>query len=176
MPKWSDQATAKGALPPPPAPVARDANPWPMPARQGDAPQARLRRPRGGLATPQAPIAPGHIAPGKASAQLPPGRGPSMTKVSAPPTISPAPSTMPSAPSAPSARPTSPTSRPTAESRPAITRFIPFAVFLAVLGSIASTAIEAFGRGDRIGAVIPLLVVAIIAIGWWRAMRRQRRR
>jgi hypothetical protein len=158
MPKWPDHETAKGTLPPPPAPVARDANPWPMPARQGDAARARVRQPRAGLPAQLGPISPSSGVMRPAPTQVPPGRSPPPTPVAGPRN-----------------KPSAPTGQPGAESRPAITRFVPFAIFLAVLGSIASTAIEALGRGDRIGAVIPLIVVGIIAVGWWRAMRRQRR-
>ena len=47
---------------------------------------------------------------------------------------------------------------------------------LYVLGSIAANAIKALGRGDGLAALIPLVVVVIVAVGWWRGMRRARRR
>jgi hypothetical protein len=49
------------------------------------------------------------------------------------------------------------------------------AVFLAILGSVGSAALEALGRGDRLGAFVPLIVLAIVALGVWRSMRRSRR-
>ena len=45
MPRAPDQPTTASKLPPPPAPVARDANPWPMPQRQGET-RVRAERPR----------------------------------------------------------------------------------------------------------------------------------
>jgi hypothetical protein len=53
---------------------------------------------------------------------------------------------------------------------------VPIAIFLAVLGSIASGAFEALRRGDRLAAFVPLIVVGIAAIGMWRAIRRTRHR
>jgi hypothetical protein len=52
---------------------------------------------------------------------------------------------------------------------------VPIAIFLAVLGSIASGAFEAMRRGDRLAAFIPLIVVGVAALGMWRSMRRSRR-
>jgi hypothetical protein len=53
---------------------------------------------------------------------------------------------------------------------------VPIAVFLVILGSIASSALQALGRGDRLGAIIPLVVLGVAAISVWRSMRRARRR
>ncbi len=126
-----DHPTTTSRLPPPPAPVARDANPWPMPRQQGDAQQGRAIPPRFQRPTQLPPVAPTGT----------PSRNPS-----------PAPG------------------------RSGINRFVPFAIFLAVLGSIAANAIKAVGRGDGLAALIPLVVVVMVAVGWWRGMRRARRR
>ena len=45
--------------------------------------------------------------------------------------------------------------------------------FLAILGSIASARIEALGRGDRLGASIPLVVLGVAAVSIWRSARRR---
>jgi hypothetical protein len=120
MPKVPDQPAAT-RLPPPPAPVARDANPWPMPQQQGEAARARLERVR-------------------------------------------------------VARHTLPSSDPGRSSHHGLSRFVPIAVFLAILGSIASGAFEALGRGDRLGAIIPLVVLGVAAVSVWRSARRRNNR
>ena len=116
MPKLPDQLAAT-KLPPPPAPVARDANPWPMPRQQGEA-----------------------------------ARRPERTRVAKHPLASP---------------------DPVRSSRHGLSRFVPIAVFLAILGSIASGAFEALGRGDRLGAIIPLVVLGVAALSIWRSARRR---
>lgn len=45
MPQAPDHPPATSRLPPPPAPVARDANPWPMPGGPGTPRLARADRP-----------------------------------------------------------------------------------------------------------------------------------
>jgi hypothetical protein len=45
-----------------------------------------------------------------------------------------------------------------------------------VLASIASRAFEALRHGDRFAAIAPLIVIGIVALGMWRAMRRARHR
>jgi hypothetical protein len=116
MPGPPDHSTAT-KLPPPPAPVARDANPWPMPQRQGET-RARAERPR---------IAKHPLDPVRSS-------------------------------------------------RHGLSRFVPIAVFLVILGSVASGALEALGRGDRLGAIVPLIVLGVAAVSVWRAARRRRNR
>jgi len=106
------------SLPPPLAPVARDANPWPMPQRQGET-RERAKRPR----------IPKHPLP------QPPD--------------------------------------PIRSSRHGLSRFVPIAVFLAILGSVASGALKALGRGDRLGAIVPLIVIGVAALSVWRARRRR---
>jgi hypothetical protein len=118
MPRAPDHPTTT-KLPPPPAPVARDANPWPMPRQQGEAP----RRPQ------RARVA---------KHPLPPPD-------------------------------------PIRSQRHGLSRFVPIAVFLAILGSIASGAFKALGRGDRLGAIIPLVVLGVAAVSIWRSARRRNR-
>ena len=120
MPGAPDHSTAT-KLPPPPAPVARDANPWPMPQRQGET-RVRAERPR-------------------------------IAKHSLPPPLA-----------------------PVRSSRHGLSRFMPIAVFLVILGSVASGALEALGRGDRLGAIVPLIVLGLTAFSvWWSARRRSNR-
>lgn len=116
MPGPPDHSTAT-KLPPPPAPVARDANPWPMPQRQGET-RVRAERPR------------------RAKYPLPPPLDPIRS------------------------------------SRHGLSRFVPIAVFLVILGSVASGALKALGRGDRLGAIIPLVVLGVAAVSVWRSRRR----
>ena len=120
MPGPPDHSTAT-KLPPPPAPVARDANPWPMPQRQGET-RVRAERPR-------------------------------LAKYPLPPPLD-----------------------PIRSSRHGLSRLVPIAVFLAILGSIASGAFEALGRGDRLGAIIPLVVLGVAAVSVWRSARRRSNR
>jgi len=119
MPGAPDHSTTT-KLPPPPAPVARDANPWPMPQRQGE-PRVRTER----------------------------------TRVAKHPLPPPA---------------------PIRSSRHGLSRFVPIAVFLVILGSVASGALEALGRGDRLGAIVPLIVLGVAAVSVWRAARRRSNR
>jgi hypothetical protein len=120
MPGPPDHSTAT-KLPPPPAPVARDANPWPMPQRQGET-RVRAERPR------------------RAKYPLPPPLDPIRS------------------------------------SRHGLSRFLPIAVFLVILGSVASGALKALGRGDRLGAIIPLIVLGVAAVSVWRSARRRSNR
>ena len=120
MPGPPDQPSTT-RLPPPPAPVARDANPWPMPARKGEA-----------------------TRPAAAKSRL--------------------------------AKYPLPSPDPVRASRHGLSRFVPIAVFLVILGSIASGAFEALGRGDRLGAIIPLVVLGVAAVSVWRGARRRRNR
>ena len=120
MPGPPDHSTAT-KLPPPPAPVARDANPWPMPQRQGET-RVRAERPR------------------RAKYPLPPPLDPIRS------------------------------------SRHGLSRFVPTAVFLVILGSVASGALKALGRGDRLGAIIPLVVLGVAAVSVWRSARRRSNR
>lgn len=120
MPGPPDHSTAT-KLPPPPAPVARDANPWPMPQRQGET-RVRAERPR------------------RAKYPLPPPLDPIRS------------------------------------SRHGLSRFVPIAVFLVILGSVASGALKALGRGDRLGAIIPLVVLGVAAVSVWRSARRRSNR
>ena len=75
----------------------------------------------------------------------------------------------------PLAPPTAQAGQPARASRHGLARFVPLAIFLGILGSVATGAFEALQRGDRVAAVVPLIVVGIIAIGWWRSMRRSGR-
>jgi hypothetical protein len=59
--------------------------------------------------------------------------------------------------------------------RHGLARFLPIAIFLAVLGGIASGAFEALRRGDRLAAIVPLIVMGVVALGMWRSLRRSRR-
>ena len=120
MPGPPDHSTAT-KLPPPPAPVARDANPWPMPQRQGET-RVRAERPR------------------RAKYPLPPPLDPIRS------------------------------------SRHGLSRFVPTSVFLVILGSVASGALKALGRGDRLGAIIPLVVLGVAAVSVWRSARRRSNR
>jgi hypothetical protein len=69
-----------------------------------------------------------------------------------------------------------PSSDPGRSSHHGLSRFVPIAVFLAILGSIASGAFEALGRGDRLGAIIPLVVLGVAAVSVWRSARRRNNR
>ena len=120
MPRAPDHPTTTTRLPPPPAPVARDANPWPMPAGAGEPRRSSAGAPR-------------------------------IVRQSLPP------------------------ADPVHAPRSGLSRFVPVAVLLAILGSIASGAFEALGRGDRLGAFVPLIVVGIAALSVWRSARRARR-
>ena len=119
MPKAPDHPTATSRLPPPPAPVARDANPWPMPEGAGEVGRS--------------------------------ARAPRLVRQSPPP------------------------AEPVHASRSGLSRFVPIAVFLAILGSVASGAFEALGRGDRLGAFVPLIIIGVAALSVWRRARRARR-
>jgi hypothetical protein len=68
----------------------------------------------------------------------------------------------------------SPPQDPVRIQRHGLSRFVPVAIFLAVLGSIATGALKAVERGDRFGAIVPLIVIGAAAIGIWRARRRRR--
>jgi hypothetical protein len=61
---------------------------------------------------------------------------------------------------------------PPGTARHGLARFVPIAIFLVVLASIASRAFEALRRGDRFAAIVPLIVLGIVALGMWRAKRR----
>ena len=63
---------------------------------------------------------------------------------------------------------------PVRSSHHGLSRFVPIAVFLAILGSVASGAFEALGRGDRLGAIVPLVVLGVAAVSVWRSARRRR--
>jgi uncharacterized membrane protein YphA (DoxX/SURF4 family) len=60
--------------------------------------------------------------------------------------------------------------------RHGLSRFVPLAVFLVILGSVASGALEALGRGDRLGAIVPLIVLGVAAVSVWRSARRRNSR
>ena len=60
-------------------------------------------------------------------------------------------------------------------SRHGLARWVPFAIVLAVLGSIAASALEALDRGKGITAFVPLVVGVIVAVGAWRNAARRRR-
>ena len=65
---------------------------------------------------------------------------------------------------------------PIRPSRHGLSRFVPIAVFLVILGSVASGALKALGRGDRLGAIIPLVVLGVAAVSVWRSARRRSNR
>ena len=65
---------------------------------------------------------------------------------------------------------------PIRSSRHGLSRFVPIAVFLVILGSVASGALKALGRGDRLGAIIPLIVLGVAAVSVWRSARRRSNR
>jgi hypothetical protein len=137
-------------LPPPPAPVARDANPWQWPKVASERPRSkrangpnprlehlqRLRRARDEAGTaPPAPAAPVPAPPGAA------------------------------APSAATPR--------KRDKRGGLAAIVPFGMFLIAIGVIASGALDALRDGAGFGAFLPLLVFALIfGIG---ALRRARR-
>jgi hypothetical protein len=54
-------------------------------------------------------------------------------------------------------------------------RWLPFAIIVGLLVAVASSALQSFRQGDFIGALLPLVVVGIIASGWWRSLRGDRR-
>jgi hypothetical protein len=114
-------------LPPPPAPTARDANPWPMPGQRAARP---ISWPRGPKTAPTSVVA----EPRAAEPGMPPiGRKASPL------------------------------------------RWLPFAIIVGLLVAVGSSALQSFRQGDFIGALLPLVVVGIIASGWWRSLRRDRR-
>ena len=133
-----DRTETNTRLPPPPAPVARDANPWPMPAQQTN--------------TWRSPAPPRFQRPAQPTAR------PDARPDARPAAASPAPGA----------------STPLA-SRHGLARWVPFAIVLAVLGSIAASALEALDRGKGITAFVPLLVGVIVAVGAWRNAARRRR-
>ena len=114
-------------LPPPPAPTARDANPWPMPGP----PAAR---------------------------PIPWPRGPKMVS-----------------PSVVAGRRAAQAAMPPVERKTSPPRWLTFAIIVGLLVAVASSALQSFRHGDFIGALLPLVVVGIIASGWWRSLRRDRR-
>jgi hypothetical protein len=68
-----------------------------------------------------------------------------------------------------------PPAEPVHPPRSGLSRFVPIAVFLAILGSLASGAFEALGRGDRLGAFVPLIIIGVAALAVWRRARRAHR-
>ena len=53
-------------------------------------------------------------------------------------------------------------------------RFVPFAIFAAVIAAFIGGALEAARAGDYVSAVVPLVILGVIGVGWWRRMRRDR--
>ena len=121
------KSSSGSQLPPPPAPTARDANPWPMPGQPAARPIPWPRGPKTALPS---------VVAGRSAAQ--PGMPPTGRKASP-------------------------------------LRWLPFAIIVGVLVAVGSSALQSFHQGDFIGALLPLVVVGIIASGWWRSLRRDRR-
>jgi hypothetical protein len=147
-------------LPPPPAPTARDANPWPMPERHGDRPSPR---------NPKAHPATGIPTLGGPRPRLP---RPSTTR-EGDERLEPA-SAAPASP----LRPPSPASQQPRERPPHglsdRARFLPwFLVAIVAFGAITA-AQRAWQSGDVTEAVGPLLVLAIFAFSWWGRRKRER--
>lgn len=73
---------------------------------------------------------------------------------------------------------TGPTASPaeTSAQRRGISRYIPFAIFAAVIAAFAAGALDAAQAGDYVGALVPLVFLGIIVVGWWRSVRRAKGR
>jgi hypothetical protein len=54
-------------------------------------------------------------------------------------------------------------------------RWVPGVILGAVFLRVANTARDAFRDGDLAGALVPLVVVAVVASGFFRALRRDKR-
>jgi hypothetical protein len=50
---------------------------------------------------------------------------------------------------------------------------VPFVIFAAVVSAFIATALEEARAGDLAGAVVPLVFLGIIVLGWWRSLRRE---
>jgi hypothetical protein len=137
-------------LPPPPAPVASDANPWNWPAPAAERPRTRPAR----AANPKV----------EQAQRLSRARDP---LASTPP--SPAPATpVPAATSGAAPR--------KRDRRGGLAGIVPFGIFLIAMGVVASGALDALRAGAGLGAFLPLLVFALIfGIGALRRARRDER-
>lgn len=141
-------------LPPPPAPTASDANPWPMPQRYGDRPSKPTRPAAVARPHPKAPF-------GKAGS---PTRTTASTSAGSPAT-QPSPSiAVPSAPT--------PRIQPPRRNREAV-RGLPLLIILGAMVAAAVAARRAIASGDFAGAIGPVLVAVIIAFSWWQRSRHR---
>jgi len=146
-------------LPPPLAPVAKDANPWAMPEQLGDRPARRpqpatLARPR-----PKAPL------------------GADGSSIRRPPQELWGPQSRPTAPPGAAAPvPPQPAQPPPLQSPGRgreISRGVPLLFILGAMIAAIVAARRAIATGDFAGAIGPLLVVGFIAFSWWRRSRRR---
>ena len=135
-------------LPPPPAPTARDANPWPMPEQYGDRPASRKGPQR--------------------TAGIPTLTGPRARPET---TLTPAPMSGPSRLEAPRPGPEPVASNPLQPSRERV-RFAPLLVMAGVAVGAVVAARRAWLSGDYAAAIGPLLVVAVLVFSAWRSSRR----
>lgn len=148
--------SAEPKLPPAPAPVARDANPWRWP----DAGSDRSRSRRTKTASPRLEQIQRVRRARDEVAAAGTARGPGVTTSPAPPATA-----LPDAPVAASPR--------KRHGRGGLAAIVPFGMFLVAMGIVASGAIDALRGGAGLGAFIPLLVFALIfGLG---ALRRARR-
>jgi hypothetical protein len=147
-------------LPPPPAPTARDANPWPMPEQYGDKLSSRK---------PVAPPATGIPKLGGPKSRLPqPPTTPQGVERLKPPSAAP---TSPPPPLSPA--PPQPLDRQSQGLSDRV-RLLPwFLVAIVAFGAI-SAAQRAWRSGDYTEAIGPLLVLAIFAFSWWGRRKRGR--
>ena len=139
--------TGGSALPPAPAPTARDANPWPMPEQYGDRPNSRDAK--------------RHRTTGSPTLTGPRVRTPT---ASVPATK------LPRLETPPPAR-ASVENNPLQATRKRL-RFAPLLVMAGVAVGALVGARRAWLSGDYAAAIGPLLVVAIIAFSTWRGSRR----
>ena len=136
------------SLPPPPAPTARDANPWPMPEQYGDRPESR----KGPQRTTGIPTLTGPRARPET-------------------TLTPAPMSGPSRPGTPRSGPEPVASNPLQSSRDRV-RFAPLLVMAGVAVGAVAAARRAWLVGDYAAAIGPLLVVVVLVFSAWRSSRR----
>jgi len=136
------------SLPPPPAPTARDANPWPMPEQYGDRPASRKGPQR--------------------TTGIPTLTGPRARPAT---TVTPAPMSGPSRHETPPPRSEPVASNPLQSSRDRV-RFAPLLVMAGVAVGAVAAARRAWLVGDYAAAIGPLLVVVVLVFSAWRSSRR----
>ena len=145
-------------LPPPPAPTARDANPWPMPEQYGDRPSPRNPKARPATGSPTLGGPEPRMPQPPATRQEAKWLKPTPEAAASPlPPLSPA--------------PRQPQERPSHGLNDRA-RFLPwFLVAIVAFGAIVA-AQRAWQTGDFTEALGPLLVLAIFSFSWWGRRKR----